>query len=58
MACVHRFEGTFDTGAASRPAYDVSADGRFLMVRRRESERPQRERRVALGAISRPPSGR
>lgn len=53
------FEGVFDTGGASRPAYDVSADGtRFLMVTRRESERPQHELRVYLGAITRLPAGR
>lgn len=49
------FEAPFDTGAASRPAYDVSADGaRFLMVTSAESDRPSHELRVILGWTARP----
>ena len=49
------FEAAFDTGAASRPAYDVTADGaRFLMVTGGESERPSHELRVILGWTARP----
>ena len=44
------FTGTFDTGAAWRPAYDVSRDGsRFLMIRSAPRIDPGRELRILLG---------
>jgi eukaryotic-like serine/threonine-protein kinase len=49
------FEGTFENGDASRPAYDVSPDGaRFLMVTGGENERASNELRVILGWTARP----
>ena len=49
------FRGTFDAGAASRPAYDISEDGsRFLMVTSNTSERESYELRVVLGWMARP----
>ena len=44
------FSGRFETGAAWRPAYDVSRDGtQFLMVRAAERQEPGRELRIFLG---------
>ncbi|MEO6213814.1 MAG: LpqB family beta-propeller domain-containing protein [Vicinamibacterales bacterium] len=49
------FTGSFDSGAASRPAYDVSRDGtRFLMVRSAQVEGPGKELRIVLGWKLRP----
>lgn len=48
------FEANFATGAASRPGYDVSADGaRFLMVREEHDDNPVRELQVFLGWLLR-----
>ncbi|MFI5165192.1 MAG: protein kinase [Thermoanaerobaculales bacterium] len=53
------FEGAFYTGEASRPAYDVSADGaRFLMVTGGEGEWLSHELRVILGWKARPHAAR
>ena len=50
------FSGTYQSGEAGRPAYDVSLDGsRFLMVRPPDVAPPGRELRIILGW--RPPSG-
>jgi eukaryotic-like serine/threonine-protein kinase len=46
------FAGTFDEGSASRPAYDVSTDGRFLMVRSPAAGQPTRELRVILSPLT------
>ena len=44
------FSGRFETGAAWRPAFDVSRDGmQFLMVRAAERQEPGRELRIFLG---------
>jgi len=44
------FRGTYETGPAGRPAYDVSLDGaRFLMVRPPDVAPAGRELRVILG---------
>jgi Tol biopolymer transport system component len=53
------FQGTFESGAASRPAYDISKDGaRFLMVANDTSERRPQELRVVLGWMRRPEPAR
>jgi Tol biopolymer transport system component len=50
------FSGTYQSGEAGRPAYDVSLDGsRFLMVRPPDAAPPGRELRLFLGW--RPKSG-
>lgn len=44
------FSGSFESGVASRPGYDVSPDGtRFLMVRAADLNPPGRELRIVLG---------
>ncbi len=44
------FEGVYDKGTASRPAYDVTADGmRFLVVKADESESAPAELEIVLG---------